>query len=127
MNEDPTINTPRPLSGIRASMKFFHYMFRIIKFIRPIILSLLIMIMLLGILTGIREGWSFGDSLYYAFITAFTIGYGDFSPKYPLTKILSIAIGLLGFLFTGVLVAITVEALRYTILGKTPLDKDNKE
>jgi len=107
-------------------MKFFHYMFRIIKFIRPIILSLLIMIMLLGILTGIREGWSFGDSLYYAFITAFTIGYGDFSPKYPLTKILAVVIGLLGFLFTGVLVAITVEALRYTIAGKTPLDKDKE-
>jgi hypothetical protein len=124
MNEKPKTNNLSPLSGFRHSVSFFRYIFRIIKFIWPIFSSLLILIMLLGLVTGIREGWSIGDSLYYAFITAFTIGYGDFSPKYPLTKILAVVIGLVGFLFTGVLVAIAVEALRYTIYGKTPLDKD---
>jgi len=124
MNEDPIINTPRPLSGVRHSISYFRYVFRIIKFIWPIFSSLLILIMLLGIVIGIREGWTIGNSLYFAFITGFTIGYGDITPHYPLTKILAVVIGLLGFLFTGVLVAITVEALRYTIAGKTPLDKD---
>jgi voltage-gated potassium channel len=79
--------------------------------------------MLLGLVTGVREGWTIGNSFYYAFITAFTIGYGDFAPKYPLTKTLAVVIGLIGFLFTGILVAIAVEALRYTITGKTPLDR----
>jgi hypothetical protein len=123
MSEDRKAHNISPLSGFRHSIRFFHYVFRMIKFIWPIFWSLIILIMLLGLLTGMREGWSIGDSLYYSFITAFTIGYGDFSPKYPLTKILAVVIGLVGFLFTGVLVAIAVEALRYTITGKSPLDK----
>ena len=126
MNEVQKKNDIRPLTGVHASIRFFHYLFRLIKFIWPIFSILLIIIILLGLVTGIREGWSIGDSLYYAFITAFTIGYGDITPKYPLTKILAVAIGLVGFLFTGVLVAITVEALRYTIAGKTPIDKDKE-
>jgi ABC-type thiamin/hydroxymethylpyrimidine transport system permease subunit len=79
--------------------------------------------MLLGLVIGLREGWTIGDSFYFSFITAFTIGYGDFAPKYPLTKILAVVIGVVGFLFTGILVAIAVEALGYTITGKSPLDK----
>ena len=127
MTVDPNNNIPIPLSGMRASVSFFRYVFRLIKFIWPIFSSLLILIMLLGIVIGIREGWTIGNSLYFAFITAFTIGYGDITPHYPLTKILAVVIGLVGFLFTGILVAITVEALRYTIWGKSPLDKKNKE
>ena len=123
MSEDHKTHHIRPLSGMRASIKFFHYVFRMIKFIWPIFSSLLMLIMLLGIIIGIREGWTIGNSLYFAFITAFTIGYGDITPHYPLTKILATVIGLVGFLFTGILVAVTVEALRFTITGKSPLEK----
>jgi len=123
MSKDPKTHIVPPLSGIRTSIRFFRYVFRIIKFIWPIFSSLLILIMLLGLVIGLREGWAIGDSLYFSFITAFTIGYGDFAPKYPLTKILAVVIGVVGFLFTGILVAIAVEALGYTITGKSPLDK----
>lgn len=37
-------------------------------------------IILGGIAMGQIEGWSLVDSVYYAFITAVTLGYGDFSP-----------------------------------------------
>jgi hypothetical protein len=123
MSEDHKTHHIRPLSGMRASIRFFHYVFRIIKFIWPIFSSLLILIMLLGIVIGLREGWTIGDSLYFAFITGFTIGYGDITPHYPLTKILAVILAAVGFLFTGILVGIAVEALRYTVTGKTPLDK----
>ena len=123
MSEDPKKNDINPLSGTRASIRFFRYVFRFIKVIWPIFSSLLMLIILLGIAIGIREGWTVGNSLYFAFITAFTIGYGDITPHYPLTKILAVAIGLVGFLFTGILVAVAVESLRYTITGKSPFDK----
>jgi hypothetical protein len=123
MSEDHKTHYVRPVSGMRASACFFHYVFRIIKFIWPIFSSLLILIMLLGIVIGLREGWTIGDSLYFAFITGFTIGYGDITPHYPLTRILAIILSAVGFLFTGILVAIAVEAMRYTITGKSPLDK----
>jgi hypothetical protein len=123
MSEDHKTHTPRRLSGTRASITFFHYVYRIIKFIWPIFSSLLVLIMLLGLIIGAREGWSIGDSLYFSFITGFTIGYGDLTPHYPFTKILAVFLAAVGFLFTGILVGIAVEALRYTVTGKTPLDK----
>jgi hypothetical protein len=126
MSEDNKTHYVRPLSGMRASVRFFHYVFTLIKFIWPIFSSLLILIMLLGIIIGMREGWTIGDSLYFAFITGFTIGYGDITPHYPLTRLLAVILSGVGFLFTGILVAIAVEALRYTGSGKSPLDKFKK-
>jgi hypothetical protein len=126
MNEEPKNNSLSPLSGIRSSIRFFGHVLGLIKFIWPVFSTLIIIIMVLGLITGIREGWTIWDSFYYAFITAFTIGYGDLAPKYPLTKTLAVAIGLVGFLFTGLLVAIAVESIRYTVKGKTPLDKDEE-
>jgi hypothetical protein len=123
MREDHKKHQIPPLSGIRASITFFHYVYRIIKFIWPIFSSLLVMIMVLGLIIGFREGWTIGDSLYFSFITGFTIGYGDITPTYPLTKLLSVILAGVGFLFTGILVGIAVEALRYTVTGKSPLDK----
>jgi hypothetical protein len=119
MSEDTKSQNVSPLCGFRHSVRFFRHVFRIIKFIWPIFSSLLVLIMLLGLIIGIREGWTIGDSFYFSFITAFTIGYGDLAPKYPLTKILAVVVGMVGFLFTGILVAIAVEALRHTIMGKS--------
>jgi len=123
MNEDHKRHHIHRLSGLRASITFFHYVFKIIEYIWPIFSSLLILIMALGLVIGMREGWGIGDSVYFSFITVFTIRYGDITPQYPLTKLLAVVLAAVGFLFTGILVAISVEALRYTITGKSPLDK----
>lgn len=40
----------------------------------------IVALMLGGGIMGRIEGWSVTDSVYYAFITAGTLGYGDFSP-----------------------------------------------
>jgi membrane-associated PAP2 superfamily phosphatase len=118
---EPKSNNFRRLSGFRASIVFFRHVIVIIRYFWPIVSMLLAFIMLLGLITGIREDWTIGNSFYYAFITAFTIGYGDLAPTYPLTKILAVAIGLFGFLFTGVLVAIAVESVRLTYGSQTAL------
>jgi voltage-gated potassium channel len=48
--------------------------------------------------------------MYYAFITATTVGYGDFHPRKRLSKILAIIIAFVGIVFTGIVVAIALHA-----------------
>jgi hypothetical protein len=76
----------------------------------PLVLTLLLLIALLGLIIGKREGWTRINSLYYAFITATTVGYGDFRPNTTPSKILAICIAFTGLLLTGIVVAIGLEA-----------------
>ncbi len=59
------------------------------------------------------------DSLYLAFITALTVGYGDMVPKSGLSKLIAIGIGFIGIVFTGVVVAASLKALEMTIKDQT--------
>jgi len=52
----------------------------------------------------------FGDSLYLAFITFLTIGYGDIHPTTMIAKIVCILLGFLGICFMGIIVAATIKA-----------------
>jgi len=65
----------------------------------------------LGLVIGLREGWSIQESIYFAFVSGLTIGYGDLVPKYLLTSALAISIGVCGVLLTALLAAIAVKAL----------------
>jgi len=51
------------------------------------------------------------ESLYLACISALTIGYGDLFPVTILGRITAVALGLLGIVFTGIIVAAAVIAL----------------
>jgi voltage-gated potassium channel len=68
-----------------------------------------------ALLMSIVEGVSIGNSMYLSFITAFTIGYGDITPVTIIGRVLSVIIGLIGIIFTGLVVAIATRALVSTI------------
>ena len=67
-----------------------------------------------GLLIGTIEGWKVGDALYFTFVTGLTIGYGDFTPHFPSSRILAIVIGFSGIVLTGLVAAISVQALHST-------------
>ena len=76
----------------------------------PLFLGLGVIIAIVAIAAGRREGWSNADSLYYGFITATTVGYGDMTPATGLGKVYAIILAMIGLVFTGIMVALAVEA-----------------
>ncbi|MDB5389516.1 MAG: Ion channel [Planctomycetaceae bacterium] len=70
----------------------------------------------LGIVVGRIEKWSTFDSIYFSLITGMTVGYGDFSPSHRISKICSVLITLVGLVFSGIIVAASVEAMRRAML-----------
>jgi len=87
----------------------------------PILLFLMAVVAVVGQIIGRGEGWSRSDALYYAFITATTVGYGDFHPSRRSGKYLAIIIALVGLLLTAIVAAIGVKAaeiaFRHTALA----------
>ena len=77
----------------------------------PILSGLLGVMLALGIVIGLLEDWPLLDAIYFAFVSGLTIGYGDFVPTRPLSRVLAIGIGLTGVLLVGLIVAIGVRAL----------------
>ena len=82
-----------------------------LRVVWPILSLLLALIVALGLVVGLLEGWPMQDSIYFAFVSGLTIGYGDLAPKLLVTRALAIAIGICGVLFTALVAAIAVKAL----------------
>jgi hypothetical protein len=82
-----------------------------LRVVWPILSVLLVLIIALGLVVGILEGWSMHESIYFAFVSGLTIGYGDLAPKSLVTRALAIAIGVCGVLVTALVAAIAVKAL----------------
>jgi Na+-transporting NADH:ubiquinone oxidoreductase subunit NqrD len=88
-----------------------------LRVVWPILSVLLGLVIALGLVVGALEGWSIQDSVYFAFVSGLTIGYGDLAPKLLVTRALAIAIGACGVLFTALVAAIAVKALTTTTDG----------
>ena len=81
-----------------------------IELTSPLLLTLLVLIIVLGQFAGSKEGWSRLDSLYFAFVTATTLGYGDLMPTQRRSRILAIVIAVLGLILSGIIIAVAVES-----------------
>lgn len=92
------------------TLTFLHIFFWAIYLIAPLLMFLSFIVIILGQIVSRIEKWSKFDGLYWAFITATTVGYGDIRPLKKTSKILSIVIAFIGIMFTGIIVAITLNA-----------------
>lgn len=96
----------------RLRREFFRECARGIGIIWPVLSALLVFMGILGFFVGRLEGWRVADGLYFAFVTGLTIGYGDLVPKHMLARLLALVIGMIGIVLTGLVVAVSVNALQ---------------
>ena len=82
-----------------------------LRVVWPVLSGLLVTIVALGLVIGLIEGWSVQESIYFAFVSGLTIGYGDLAPKTLVTRALAIVIGICGILLTALVAAVAVKAL----------------
>ncbi|MEQ3724612.1 potassium channel family protein [Alcanivorax sp.] len=78
--------------------------------VAPFLAGFLLVIVGMGQWVGRREGWSRFDAFYWSMITALTVGYGDLRPSRKSTKFVAILVAIVGIMFSGVFVAVTVAA-----------------
>jgi len=90
---------------------FVHGLFVGLRVVWPVLSALLLAMVVLGLVIGLIEGWSVQESIYFAFVSGLTIGYGDFAPQTLATRALAIVIGCCGLLLVALVAAIAVKAL----------------
>lgn len=107
------------------TFKFIHLFLLGVFYSSPLLVMLVLVIAALGQLIGRREGWTRSDALYYAFITATTVGYGDIVPRQSRSRLWAIVIALLGVMLTGLIVALGLQAAQAAFSAVNPdaLDK----
>lgn len=98
---------------MNLSIAFIAYFMQGLFLIAPLLILLLAVILGLGQISGKIEKWSKFDSIYWSLITAMTIGYGDIKPLKKSTKSLSLVIGFIGLILTGITVAVAIQAGRH--------------
>ena len=92
------------------SLLFLRYFFIAVKTLAPIWGVLAVIITLLGFIISIIERIGIVEGIYFAWITGTTVGYGDIVPTRHLTRFLSVIIGIIGIVNTGIIVTIAVNA-----------------
>ncbi len=96
---------------IEAFQEFYHCFWRYLARLREILVVLIVLMMMGGLVISFAEDLPLSDSIYFSFITGLTIGYGDIYPETAIGRIVSVLIGLIGMVFTGLTVAIATRAL----------------
>ena len=110
---------------------FVRQFVRMLHFVRGVLLTMLLMLLVLSLITFKVDNISLTDAVYFVFITALTIGYGDITPESGITQITSIVAGFIGVVFVGLIVAISTRALKLAVeeeerLRKVKADSDRR-
>ena len=102
----------KPMRSREIRRIFFMELLRLVGVVWPILSGVLSAMVGPGLLIGHIEGWRIVDALYFTFVTGLTIGYGDLTPRHVVSRLLAVVIGLAGIMLTGLIAALSVQALQ---------------
>ncbi|MGF6158142.1 divalent metal cation (Fe/Co/Zn/Cd) transporter [Ensifer sp. KUDG1] len=103
----------------RMRRRFFFNLYQQLQLLWPIFSAILIVMVGAGIIIWRIEDWRLDEALYFTFVTGLTIGYGDITPKHLSARVLALVIGFSGIVLTGLVAAVTVQALNETSRDET--------
>ena len=109
---------------MRDFLIFNRHLFKMLHFVRGTFLALLLVLLAFALITAKVDSISLTDALYFVFITALTVGYGDITPGSGITQAISVLSGVVGVVFVGLLVAVSVRALEHAMAEKRQSQKD---
>ena len=98
-----------------VTLDFLIYFGWSLLYCSPLLIFFCFIIFGTGFLVGRLEEWSWTDTIYWTIITATTVGYGDLRPSKYRSRIYTVTVVLVGMMFTGVVVAITIAATTETL------------
>jgi hypothetical protein len=96
---------------MRLFIRFSYHFFIIIWQFHAVFMALFALIVGIAVMISHIEKLPFGEALYFSFITGLTIGYGDIVAKTPVARLLAVFLGLIGIIFTGMMVAAAIRAV----------------
>ena len=102
---------------MRTFIHFSCHFFLILWHFRAVFLSLFALIVGIAIVITYTENMSFWDALYLSFITGLTIGYGDIVVQTSVGRIMAVLLGLIGIVFSGMMVAAAIGAVGESMEG----------
>ncbi len=107
---------------MKFTVDFGKAFFILLRAFFPIWGGLAILISLIGVWMANLESLSIGDGLYFAWVTATTVGYGDISPTSALSQFVAILDAIVGIVLTGIIVSIALNAAKISIQKNGSLD-----
>lgn len=108
---------------MRFSIDFSRAFLVLLRKSFPIWAGITLLISLGGLLLARLEGLTISAGLYFAWVTGTTVGYGDLVPTSEASRLVAIFVALLGILFTGLIVALALEAAKLSIRMNGSLDE----
>ena len=99
-------------SNAEVRRRFFRHLWKYVLVTWPVLSGLIGFQLTLGAVIGFLERWSVSETIYFTYVTALTIGYGDLAPKRVSSRMIALAIAFSGILLTGLVVALGVRSLQ---------------
>jgi predicted lysophospholipase L1 biosynthesis ABC-type transport system permease subunit len=92
--------------------RFFRHLWKHSQVVWPVVSGLVGFQLFCGAVIGFLERWSVSETIYFTFVTALTIGFGDLAPKRIASRMITLAIGLSGVLLMALVAALSVRSLQ---------------
>jgi voltage-gated potassium channel len=108
----------------RSVLTYASHFLRSCHILRGVLGAHFLVVVLGGVTFSLCERIRITEGIYFALITATTVGYGDITPKTGIGQCISVLLALVGTVFFGLVVAVATRAFTVTVREYLPAHQD---